>query len=78
MKVKLPPDVAVDAGVDLGMTNGGSLLQARLNVILPGIEAEVAQKLVDGAHLGYPYSKATHGNLNVVTNVKTEPVAPVA
>lgn len=43
--------------------------KARLNVSLPGIEREVAQKLVDGAHLECPYSKATHGNINVVTNL---------
>jgi Ohr subfamily peroxiredoxin len=78
MKVKLPADLAIDPEVDLGMTNGGYLLQARLNVSLPGIEPEVAQKLVDGAHLECPYSKATHGNINVVTTVKTEPAAQVA
>jgi lipoyl-dependent peroxiredoxin len=78
MKVKLPADVAIDPEVDLGMTNGSYLLQARLNVSLPGIEPEVAQKIVDGAHLECPYSKATHGNINVVTNVKTEPVTQVA
>ena len=69
MKVKLPTDVAVDSEVDLGTTNGGYLIQARLNVSLPGIEREVAQKIVDGAHLECPYSKATHGNINVVTNL---------
>ena len=69
MKVKLPPDAAVDAEVDLGTTNGGYLLQARLNVSLPGIEREVAQKLVDGAHQVCPYSKATRGNINVVINL---------
>jgi lipoyl-dependent peroxiredoxin len=68
-KVKLPPDVAVDAEVDLGTTNGAYLIQARLNVILPGIARETAQKLVDGAHMECPYSKATHGNINVVTSV---------
>jgi Ohr subfamily peroxiredoxin len=69
MKVKLPPDVAVDSEVDLGTTNGGYLIQARLNVSLPGIARETAQKIVDGAHQQCPYSKATHGNINVVTNV---------
>lgn len=68
-KVKLPQDVAVDAEVDLGTTEGQYFLQARLNVILPGIARETAQQLVDGAHLQCPYSKATHGNIHVVTNV---------
>jgi Ohr subfamily peroxiredoxin len=70
-KVRLPADVAIDSEVDLGMTGGGYFLQARLNVSLPGIEPAIAQQLVDGAHLECPYSKATHGNINVVTTVKT-------
>ncbi len=73
MKVKLPADLAIDPEVDLGTTGGGYLLQARLNVSLPGIEREVAQALVDAAHQECPYSKATHGNINVVTNVITTP-----
>ncbi len=45
MKVKLPAEVAVDPEVDLGMANGGYLLQARLNVSLPGIEQRSPKKL---------------------------------
>jgi lipoyl-dependent peroxiredoxin len=78
MKVRLPADLAVDAEVDLGSTGGGYLLQARLNVSLPGIEPEVAQALVDGAHRECPYSKATHGNINVVTTFEARPVTQVA
>jgi lipoyl-dependent peroxiredoxin len=69
MKVKLSPDVSVDAEVDLGTTNGAYLIQARLNVSLPGIAPDIAQKLVDGAHLECPYSKATHGNIKVATTL---------
>jgi lipoyl-dependent peroxiredoxin len=72
MKVKLPADLAINPEVDLGMANGGYFLQARLNVILPGIEPEIAQKIVDAAHQGCPYSKATRGNINVEINVKTD------
>src|SRR6202045_888021 len=64
MKVKLPTDLAIDTEVDLGTADGGYLLQARLNIILPGIEPAIAQQLADGAHLECPYSKATHGNIN--------------
>jgi Ohr subfamily peroxiredoxin len=42
-KVRLPNDLALDTEVDLGTSGGGYLLQARLNVYLPGIEREVAQ-----------------------------------
>jgi organic hydroperoxide reductase OsmC/OhrA len=37
--------------------------------LLPPIDRETAQKLVDRAHRRCPYSKATHGNINVVTNL---------
>ena len=78
MKVRLPNDAAVDPEIDLGTTSGGYLLQARLNVSLPGIDPELAKKLVEGAHQECPYSKATRGNINVQFTVKTEPVANVA
>ena len=71
MKVKLPPDVVVDAEIDLGTPDRHYFIQARLNVSLPGIDPETAQKVVDGAHLECPYSKATHGIINVVTHVRT-------
>ncbi len=69
MKVALPADRAVDADVDLGMTDGGYLLRARLNVSLPGLDREIAQSLVDAAHQTCPYSKATRGNIDVVINL---------
>jgi len=69
MKVRLSPDAAVDAEVDLGTNSGHYLIQARLNVSLPGVDPEVAQKIVDSAHRECPYSKATHGNINVVTTL---------
>ena len=69
MKVKLPPDAAIDAEVDLCTGDDGYFLQARFNVSLPGVERGVAQAVVDAAHLTCPYSKATHGNIDVVTNL---------
>jgi len=69
MKVTLPPDLAVDAEVDLCKTDGAFFLQARLNVSLPGLEREVAQALTDAAHQACPYSKAIRGNVDVVINL---------
>ena len=69
LEVTLPADLAVDAEVDLGTTDGAYLLQARLNVSLPGVEREVARALVDAAHQTCPYSKATRGNIGVVINL---------
>ena len=69
MKVTLPGDTAVDAEVDLGTNDSGYLLQARLNVTVPGVEREVAQAIVDAAHQTCPYSKATRGNIDVAIKV---------
>ncbi len=64
-KVRLPVDLAVDAEVDLGTTDGAYFLQARLTVSMPGMEPELARALVEEAHQTCPYSKATRGNINV-------------
>lgn len=69
LKVRLPEDRAIDAEVDLGTNEGGYLLRARLNVQLPGVEREVARKIVDAAHEICPYSKATRGNIDVEINL---------
>jgi lipoyl-dependent peroxiredoxin len=69
MKVTLPPGLAVDAEVDLCVTDGAYFLQARLNVSLPGLEPEVARALADAADRTCPYSKATRGNIDVVISV---------
>jgi osmotically inducible protein OsmC len=69
MKVKVVPESAVDAEVDLCSTDDGFVLQARLNVNLPGLDREVAQSLVDTAHEVCPHSKATRGNIDVVINL---------
>ena len=66
LKITLPADLAIDAEVDLCLTDGAFFLQARLNVSVPGVEREVAQTLVDAAHQTCPYSKAIRGNVDVV------------
>lgn len=69
-KVRLPPERSIDAEVDLGTdADGGYLLRARLNISLPGLDREVAQALVDAAHLICPYSKATRGNIDVAVKL---------
>ena len=69
MKVKLPAGVAIDPEVDLWAGNDGYFLKARLNVSLPGLDPQVAQAIVDGAHQTCPYSKATRGNIDVELNL---------
>ncbi|EGP09271.1 organic hydroperoxide resistance protein [Bradyrhizobiaceae bacterium SG-6C] len=69
MKIKLPADLAVDAEVDLGTAGNEFLLQARLNVSMPGLEREVARAVVEAAHQTCPYSKLSRGNINVELNL---------
>jgi organic hydroperoxide reductase OsmC/OhrA len=68
-KVNLPEPPAVDAEIDLNLADGAYFLSARLNVSVPGVDREVARKVVDAAHGICPYSKALHGNIEVATTV---------
>ncbi len=69
LKIAPVADVAIDAEVDLNLGDGGFFLKARLNVHVPGVEREVAQRLVETAHQICPYSKATRGNIEVAINL---------
>ena len=63
--VALPAGVAVNAEVDLGTIGEGYALQARLNVSLPGLAPEVANKIIASAHNLCPYSKALKNNIHI-------------
>ena len=69
-KVRFPADAYVEAEVDLHLSDeNGYSLSARLNVSLPGVDREIAQEIADAGHQICPYSKATHGNVKVETNL---------
>ena len=65
----LPRDVAVDAEIDLVSADDAFKLRGRLNVTLPGVDRELAQRIVETAHQICPYSKATRGNIDVTLAV---------
>ncbi|CAH2401060.1 MAG: Ohr family peroxiredoxin [Mesorhizobium sp.] len=67
--IKLPAGTAVDAEIDLNSDAGSYFLRARLNVSVPGVDPQVARELLGAAHSICPYSKATHGNINVATKL---------
>ena len=73
-QISLPLDASIDAEVDLGTTDNGFQLQARLNVNLPGIETDKAKKLVELAHETCPYSKAISGNIDVTLMIARETI----
>ena len=71
MKVTLPAGTAVELEVDLGVGGSDYYIQARINLIVPGLDPEVANAIAHGADAICPYSKATKGNIDVALNVVT-------
>jgi len=69
VKLPVPPDVSVDAEVDLGPVGDAYGISVRLKVTLPGMERAQAEALVRAAHQVCPYSNATRGNINVQVTV---------
>jgi Ohr subfamily peroxiredoxin len=69
MKIALPTERTIDAEIDLGPNGDAYDIAARLNVSLPGMAPDVAQRLVEATHHVCPYSRATHGNIDVVTKL---------
>jgi Ohr subfamily peroxiredoxin len=70
-KITLPANTAVDIEVDLGLGGGAYLLQARLSLIVPGLDHALATEIAHAADAICPYSKATRGNIDVALNVVT-------
>jgi lipoyl-dependent peroxiredoxin len=69
MKVTVPAGMAIDAEVDLCLSADAYFLRGRLNVSLPGLEPDVARRLIESGHRTCPYSKATRGNIDVLINL---------
>lgn len=69
-KIKLASPPEVDAEINLlhGGTKG-FFLKARFDVSIAGVDKEIVRELAEAAHGICPYSKATHGNIDVETHV---------
>ncbi|KEP76386.1 organic hydroperoxide resistance protein [Microbacterium sp. SUBG005] len=66
-------DSSVGGRVQIGPNGqGGYQLAVLLEVVLPGIEHELAQELADQAHQVCPYSNATRGNIEVTVTVSED------
>jgi len=68
-KIQVPADTSIAADVGIGPIPTGFGIQATLNISLPGMDREAAQKLVQAAHQVCPYSNATRGNIDVTLNL---------
>jgi osmotically inducible protein OsmC len=63
-------DSAVGARVSLGqLDNGGFGLAVELEISLPNLDHDSAQRLTEKAHQVCPYSNATRGNIDVALTV---------
>lgn len=69
-KLTLPEDLSITAVIGIGENTEGKgfKINAELNISLPGLDNDVATKLVDEAHEVCPYSNATRGNIEVTLN----------
>lgn len=66
----VPENATVTAHVGIGdRPEGGFGLKVRLVVSMPGVERAVAEKIAERGHFICPYSHATRGNIEVVTEV---------
>lgn len=66
LKMTVPAETTVTATVGIGpRAEGGFGITADLEVSLPGLAREDAQKLVETAHQICPYSNATRNNVDV-------------
>ncbi|MGI9512851.1 MAG: organic hydroperoxide resistance protein [Anderseniella sp.] len=65
-KMKVPDDTSVTSTVGIGpRSEGGFGLDVKLEISLPGIDRDQAEKLVAEAHQVCPYSNATRGALDI-------------
>ncbi len=66
----VPDNATVDSHVGIGpRSDGGFGLKVKLIVKMPGVEKSVAEKIAERGHHICPYSNATHGNIDVETEV---------
>lgn len=63
--INIPADVTVEGLVGIGAIPNGFGIEVELKIHLPNLERDVAQQLIDKAHIVCPYSNATRGNIDV-------------
>ena len=70
-KVKIPEDATITARVGIGPREDGTGfgIEVAISAKLPGIERELAEKLVAAAHIVCPYSHAMRTSTEVPVSV---------
>jgi len=64
-KVTLPAATSITGTVGIGAIPTGFGIEVELQISVPGLARDAAQKLVDQAHVVCPYSNATRNNIDV-------------
>ena len=64
-KIAMPADASIEGSVGIGAIPNGFGIEVGLNISLPNMAREVAQELIDKAHIVCPYSNATRNNIDV-------------
>lgn len=65
-KIKVPADASVQVSVGIGpREDTGFGLDVGITVALPGVDKDVAEDLIAGAHQVCPYSDATRNSLTI-------------
>lgn len=70
-KTKLPEGFYVESQVGIGPVGKAYGIQVDMRVVLPGLNQEEAEGVVQKAHQVCPYSNATRGNIDVNFVVET-------
>jgi len=74
LKIRVPAETQVTAHVGIGpRSEGGFGITAELEIALPGLARDEAEKLVAAAHQICPYSNATRGNVDVKLTIVEAP-----
>lgn len=68
-KVALPADTSIQGHVGIGPIPTGFGIEVELTISIPGLPRELAEALVQQAHIVCPYSNATRGNIDVTLTV---------
>ncbi|MBA3670665.1 MAG: organic hydroperoxide resistance protein [Gemmatimonadaceae bacterium] len=68
-KIAVPEDASIVAQIGFGPVGSVFGIDAQLDISLPGVPRETAERLVQAAHQICPYSNATRNNIDVTLNV---------
>ncbi|GAB3258533.1 OsmC family protein [Chitinimonas naiadis] len=63
----IPPEASITADVVVGQSAIGPALDVELSINLPGLDREIAQQLIQQAHLICPYAEVAPGQVEVKT-----------